>query len=115
MVGKLRVRRLIAVSLSGGSCDSNGEKYFTHCQCALSYCESVGGKPHLSLIDEELFKVNAEGTFAKDRDEQFFSVGWIVLDWNARSRIFRDFIAGGAGRGWISSHFERLDDAEPAG
>ena len=99
-------------SLIGECYGRNSEKHLTHCQRALPDCESTGGKPRLSLVDEELFNPSAESAFATDRDEQFFLACWVVSDWNARSRIFRDFVAGGAGRRRINSHLDRLDDVE---
>ena len=100
--------------LSGGGCDRNGKKHLTNCQRALPDCEPPGGKPRLSLVDEELFNHNAEGAFATDRDKQFFLTCWIVPDWDARSRIFWDFVAGGAGWRGTHRHLDRLDDVEAA-
>ena len=71
--------------LNGGNHESNFEKYFTHCQRTLPYDESSGSKPDLSFVDEGLFGVSAEGSFAKDRDEQLFLACRVVPDWNPRS------------------------------
>jgi hypothetical protein len=95
-------------------CGRNGEKHFSHSQRALPYRQSTGGKPHLSLVDEGVFNVGAEGAFATDRDEQFFPASWVVPDWDAHPHIFWDLAAGGAGRRRINCHLDRLDDAEAA-
>jgi hypothetical protein len=99
-------------TLSGGCCGRNGKKHLTNCQCALPDCEPSGGKPRLSLLDEALFNHSEEGAFTTDRDKQSFLACWVVPDRDSRSRIFRDFVARGAGRRGIDSHLDWLDDVK---
>ena len=101
-------------SFCGGCCGTDGEKYLTHCQRAFPDCEPPGGRPRLSLIDEELPNNGSEGAFAPDRDKQSFLACWVVPDRDSRSRIFRDFVARGAGRRGIDSHLNRMDNVEAA-
>jgi len=100
--------------LTGGGCDRNGKKHLTNCQRALPDCKSAGGKSRISLVDEELFNPSTKGACATDRNKQFFLACWVISDWDARSRIFRDFLAGGAGRRGFNRHLDRLDDVEAA-
>jgi len=101
-------------TLSGGCSGRNGQGHLTNCQRALPDCEPPGGRPRLSLFDEELSSPSSEGAFATDRDKQFFLACWVVPDWDSRSRILRDFVAGGAGWRGIDSHLDRLDDVKAA-
>src|SRR5215471_5780666 len=94
--------------------DRYAEEHFPDSQRAIPNRESIGRKPHFSFFDQGILNVCAASAFPANRDEQSLPAGWVVPDWNAYPRLFRNFVAGCAGWRRINRDLHWLDDAEQA-